>query len=75
MPEKSKFTLRLECGHNLGAETRPNPRKMWPDPQTCESCKKKKRVVEIWSPRVSVANLTAPGAPKDYVKQLKKGLR
>lgn len=67
-----KIRLRLQCGHWLAVDSRPNPRKKWPDPQTCEDCKGKRRVVEIWGRKVDATNLTAPNAPKDYVKRITK---
>lgn len=39
--------MRLSCGHSLKTDKRPNPRKIWPDPQQCDKCKNKQRVVEI----------------------------
>ena len=70
----NSVTLRLVCGHKLVVASRPNPRKKWPDPQMCETCKKKQRVGEIHGPKVSATNITAPTAPKDYVKKLKKAM-
>jgi hypothetical protein len=47
MPKKAKITLRLVCAHTIEMESRPNPRKDWPDPQMCPVHKKKFRVGEI----------------------------
>lgn len=44
-----QINLRLACGHTIKSDKRPNPRKVWPDSQLCEVCKKKERVVEIHS--------------------------
>lgn len=57
--KKLKITLRLACGHELNVDSRPNPRKDWPDAQVCPTCKtkKKSRVVEIHT----------VGVPKGYV--------
>ena len=73
--DPKKVWMRLECFHILEQDTRPNPRKVWPGPQMCVTCKKKKRVVEIHMPRIEGKNLTAPNAPKWYIKELKKGKR
>lgn len=70
---KSEFILVLVCGHKIVVSSRPNPRKDWPDPQMCETCKKKRNVGEIRSPRVEVSHDTAPTAPAWYKKALKKG--
>lgn len=44
---KVEIEIRLSCAHRYKVEKRPNPRKEWPDPQTCPECKKKLRVTEI----------------------------
>lgn len=72
---KAKVVVWLQCYHKLYLDARPNPRKKWPDPQMCPTCKKKMRVVEIHGPRVETTNITAPNAPKHYIKRLKKGLK
>lgn len=69
------MTLRLSCGHKLSIDKRPNPRKVWPDPQMCSECKKKMRVVEIHQPTVIVTRLTSPTAPKKYIKRLEKEVK
>jgi hypothetical protein len=61
---KNKILLRLECGHKIELDSRPNPRKVWPDPQFCETDKKKKRVVEINSKTETCIRDTSPTAPK-----------
>jgi hypothetical protein len=72
---KPTHTLRLECGHVIQTVGKPNPRKVWPDPQLCPTHKRKQRVVEIKSPRVEVSHLTSPYAPKKYKRLLEKGKR
>lgn len=73
---KTEVELRLNCGHKMIAATRPNPRKVWPDPQTCSECKKKMRVVEIKTLNPPVTTrLTSPTAPKKYIKKLQKGAK
>lgn len=48
MPKaKSVVRIRLACGHEFEVESRPNPRKEWPDAQTCPTHKRKHRVTEI----------------------------
>jgi hypothetical protein len=69
------FDLRLVCGHKLSLTSRPNPRKRWPDPQTCPTCNKKQRVVELYSPKAAVSRLTSPLAPAKYKKALESGKR
>lgn len=75
IPSDKLHLLRLTCGHKIESNGRPNPRKRWPDPQMCETCKKKIRVVELHYPKIVAVNLTAPNAPKKYLAALKKGKR
>jgi hypothetical protein len=44
---KPSIRIRLACGHEFPVEARPNPRKEWPDAQTCPTHKRKFRVTEI----------------------------
>lgn len=67
--------IMFECGHKIVVESRPNPRKIWPDPQSCVICKKKKRIVEIQQETEIGTNLTSPTAPVKYKKRLAKETR
>jgi len=70
------FELKMVCGHKLWTEKRPNPRKVWPDPQMCPTCKRKERVGEILHPILPPAkNLTAPLAPKKYKDKLARAAK
>lgn len=54
--------IRLACGFEYAVDSRPNPRKAWPDAQTCPDCKRKHRVVEI--------HTSNPSAVKDSSMKL-----
>lgn len=75
IPSDKLYVVRLNCGHKIESNGRPNPRKKWPDPQMCMDCKKKMRVVEIDYPTVTTIRLTAPSAPKKYIKKLEKEVK
>lgn len=44
---KPIITLQFNCAHKQVVESRPNPRKVWPDPQMCVECKRKRPIIHI----------------------------
>ena len=46
-PTKGDITITLSCAHSFKTDSRPNPRKVWPDAIMCEVCRKKFRPVYI----------------------------